>query len=225
LTPIQQSSDISKQREKVWLLTTGSFCPIHKDHIEMMISVKNFLESSVNYDVIGGYISPTHDCYVSSKMIYRGFPNISAKHRLKMIELLLSEYTEKWIQASDWEMTRDRFYDFPEVYSHFQKEFLKQNIKLIYVCGADHAINCGLLSTQSMHVTVVQRGSKPLYSGSPSVMIVSSSLSDKSSTEVRKLMTERKYNELCEMVGPSVKDYIIGNNSFDFPTVNSKNFL
>jgi len=115
-------------RKKVWLLTTGSFCPIHKDHIEMMITVKNYLESnqSLNCQVVGGYISPTHDSYVASKMNSRGFPNIAAEHRLEMIKLLLSEYNEDWLQASEWEMNRDRFYDFPQVYSHFDIELRKK---------------------------------------------------------------------------------------------------
>jgi len=193
----------------------------------MMRTVKNFLESNqkLNYQVMGGYISPTHDNYVGSKMNSRGFPNISALHRLQMINLLLSEYNEDWIQSSDWEMKRDRFYDFPEVYSHFEQELRKENIQLIYVCGADHAIHCGLLSSQGMYVVVVQRGSKPLHSTSPKVMVVSSSLSDRSSTEVRKLMTERKnypsiYSKmLSEMVGPKVANYIIENNSFGFQIV------
>lgn len=66
-TPVHKLQTTKFNVEKpVILLSTGSFSPLHDGHIHMMERAKEILESK-GYSVVGGYLSPSHDEYVSSK--------------------------------------------------------------------------------------------------------------------------------------------------------------
>ena len=58
-------------RENVVLIKTGSLNPIHRGHISNMIKTKKYLEEVHGFNVIGGYISPTHDHYVRGKLAHQ----------------------------------------------------------------------------------------------------------------------------------------------------------
>ncbi|CAF4131062.1 unnamed protein product, partial [Rotaria sp. Silwood2] len=52
------------------LITTGSFNPIHRSHLQNLLRVKQYLENECQppWNVLAGYLSPTHDSYVHSKL-------------------------------------------------------------------------------------------------------------------------------------------------------------
>jgi hypothetical protein len=54
-------------------------------HIEVFHAAKEHLEQNFPFQVVGGYISPCDDAYVSSK-IWKGF--IPAPHRYITIDLI-----------------------------------------------------------------------------------------------------------------------------------------
>ena len=56
-------------KEFALLLSTGSFSPIHSAHIDMMEAAKKEVEARYGIPVLGGYISPSHDGYVSTKFL------------------------------------------------------------------------------------------------------------------------------------------------------------
>jgi hypothetical protein len=49
------------------LLNTGSYCPVHLGHINLLHDSKEFLEKNFNYKILISYISPSNDNYVGSK--------------------------------------------------------------------------------------------------------------------------------------------------------------
>jgi hypothetical protein len=61
------------ERPAVVLLTTGAFSPVHSGHIQMMESARAELEAR-GYFVAGGYLSPSHDSYVSTKLGEQALP-------------------------------------------------------------------------------------------------------------------------------------------------------
>ena len=82
------------------LLTTGSFCPIHQGHIDMMINARKAVEAA-GYDVLGGYISPGHDEYITMKVKDKAIP-IHA--RLKQIQdLINANQLQDWLMPDSWE--------------------------------------------------------------------------------------------------------------------------
>ena len=98
------------------LLTTGSLNPIHSGHIDMMDYAKKELEG-LNYNVIGGFMSASHDSHVSTKTNY-----IRSNNRLEMIKLAVKESQPDWIECDEWECKQKDFIDYPQVCKEFSKE-------------------------------------------------------------------------------------------------------
>ena len=121
--------DKHEEEKLAILLTTGSLNPIHTGHIDMMNFAKTELESMGKYRVIGGFMSPSHDGYVSSKASY-----IRSDDRIKMIKLAVKDST--WIECDEWECNQDHFVDYPQVCQEFTRkinsgEFLEKIGKYI----------------------------------------------------------------------------------------------
>ncbi|KAJ3121448.1 Nicotinamide/nicotinic acid mononucleotide adenylyltransferase 2 [Physocladia obscura] len=150
----------------VVLVTTGAFCPIHNGHIEMLESAKSAIEANQSATVIAGFVSPTHDDYTSYKL---DALNVTASHRLEMCRLATCESI--WLDVDPWEARQRKFVDFPAVAKHLH-EYLNErcpqirallgagvNLRVAYVCGADHALKCSLRSLRDGGVAVVLRSS------------------------------------------------------------------
>jgi len=123
------------------LVSTGSYCPVHRMHLEMFELAKKCLEEKHDIEVLGGFLSPSHDRYVSSKL---GIESIPSSHRLKMCEI--SVQSSSWLAVSGWEASQDTFVDFPSV-TRLHDAVLKRHfpdtfIFVLYLCGADHIIKC-----------------------------------------------------------------------------------
>jgi nicotinic acid mononucleotide adenylyltransferase len=80
------------------LLTTGGFSPIHNGHIDMMELAKNEL-IQLGHPVLGGYLSPSHDSYVSTKD--NGAAQMLDEHRIRLCHEAVA--TNEWIMVDPWE--------------------------------------------------------------------------------------------------------------------------
>lgn len=118
------------------LFTTGAFSPIHNGHLAMMEKARE-IAMKEGYTVVGGYITPGHDSYVSSK--YDGAASISYHHRLAMAEIATRN---SWISVDPLACTYfPAEVNFTTVYSYLKK-FLEERIpgvELRYVCGSDNS--------------------------------------------------------------------------------------
>ena len=122
------------------LLSTGAFSPLHHGHLAMMEAAKKHLERQGKY-VIGGYLSPSHDSYVSKK--YGGTAALSAAHRIELCRQALSDHP--WLMVDPWESYYTpctiNFTNVIERLENYLDKHLphKQRLKIVYVCGSDNA--------------------------------------------------------------------------------------
>lgn len=99
-----------QQRKKAVILSCGSFCPIHRQHIHMVEMAKKHLEQKRGYEVLAAVLSPTPDATLRRKFWGKdGFlsgqePNppgfIHAYDRARLIELAAEG--RGWIKADLW---------------------------------------------------------------------------------------------------------------------------
>ncbi len=80
------------------LLTTGGFSPIHNGHIDMLELAKNKMMEQ-GHIVLGGYLSPSHDSYVSTK--HHGSASLLDAHRLRLCHEAVA--MSEWLMVDPWE--------------------------------------------------------------------------------------------------------------------------
>lgn len=80
------------------LLTTGGFSPIHNGHLDMMELAKNAMMEQ-GHLVLGGYLSPSHDSYVSTK--HDGTAALLDAHRLRLCHEAVA--MSEWLMVDPWE--------------------------------------------------------------------------------------------------------------------------
>jgi NAD+ synthetase len=124
------------------LVTTGSFCPLHTGHIDMMNSGKLLLEQS-GKTVLGGFIVPDHDSYVSRKC---GDKALNGPQRIQLAESLVRETNnDDWLVVDHWTaLYAPADINFTAVIDRIAAQLalhipIARSIEIIYVCGGDNA--------------------------------------------------------------------------------------
>ncbi|RIA97231.1 cytidylyltransferase-domain-containing protein [Glomus cerebriforme] len=164
LTNLSYLKSQSPSTTFIVLLTTGSMNPIHIQHYRNFEIAKRELESRLSVKVIAGYISPSQDLYVFSKL---GKYAIPIDKRIEMCKLAVNE--SNWIDVDLWESKSIRscleFIHFWEVLYRLSKflnehEEINCNIKVFYLCGSDHFMNTGVSRAVLRHHGLVVIGRK-----------------------------------------------------------------
>ncbi|KAF9979028.1 Nicotinamide/nicotinic acid mononucleotide adenylyltransferase 2 [Actinomortierella ambigua] len=104
------SDDLAK--EKIVVLLTGSFCPVHLQHTEILEAAKREIEASGNSVVLGGFLSPSHDSYVGAKL-WREALVLNSDQRIALCQA--QTQGSDWIDVDRWEANQEEFYDYYEV--------------------------------------------------------------------------------------------------------------
>ena len=65
------------------ILNTGSYCPVHRGHLQVLVQSKNFIEKNTNYRVIAMYLSPSNDEYVKDKAIRYNFEEFFLNYKTR----------------------------------------------------------------------------------------------------------------------------------------------
>lgn len=143
-------------RPVVVLLMTGSFNPVHRGHVESLEIARLELEQR-GYFVAGGYLSPSHDSYVSAKLGHKALP---APARLELCNIATAD--SDWLMASGWEAIGvDRAVNFTDVIIWLEA-YLARHIKhappvrVAYVFSSDHAAFARTFVSQGMCVCTVR---------------------------------------------------------------------
>src|SRR5574343_167580 len=138
-TPLVNISKPNTSKHCV-LVTTGSMCPIHDGHIQMVVRAKERLQSA-GYEVLGGYICPDHDSYVSRKT---GAGHINIYDRCVLVsEKIWENNLGDWLAVDPWygifnECDRN-FTDLVTRTKLYLKEHTGIETEIAYVCGGDVA--------------------------------------------------------------------------------------
>ncbi|MBI1215559.1 MAG: hypothetical protein GC185_07055 [Alphaproteobacteria bacterium] len=148
-----------KERRPLVLFSTGGFAPVHEGHIQMMEAARARMEEA-GFDVIGGFMAPAHDSYVSGKG--SGAENFPIGVRLELLAQALAE--NAWIEADPWmaQYTPGDL-NFTDIYARLQKYLAAQlpeggDIAIAYVFGADNARFARAFIAQGMAVCVNRPG-------------------------------------------------------------------
>lgn len=127
----------------VVLLTTGSFSPVHQGHLAMMEAARAEVEARGGR-VVGGYLSPSHDHYVSFKQGGAAARDIAS--RLAICQEAVAD--SDWLMVDPWEgryaPTALNFTDvIRRLEAYLAKVVPSRHLEVVYVFGSD---NCGFLA-------------------------------------------------------------------------------
>lgn len=226
-TPVSKLIDFNEKKENpVVLLSTGGFDPIHDGHIYMMEFAKEALEKK-GYHVIGGYLSPSHESYVSTKPYYK----INAYERLDLCQECVKD--SKWLMIDPWESiyvkTYINFTDIIQRLELYLKKHVNPNIQVAYVFGGDNSEFMYCFENKGIGICVEREGysekfdqMKKKFKGENNFFVNNKSIvSTYSSRNIRKRQGY-SYNE--QNYSKEDGDYVIRNEEM-IPLVNYKNFV
>ena len=167
------------------ILSTGSFCPLHDGHLEMMVKAREAVEKA-GYDVIGGYLAPDNDDYVLTKA------NVLNIHeRISIINSQIKEID--WIAVDPWSgVFRKYAENFTSLITHLEmyvERHFGREIPIFFVCGGDNARFMKTFELKGHCVVVERPGNdlgllRPYFDNKRRLLIYNNNKN--SSTEVRK---------------------------------------
>lgn len=157
-TPVSKiidNLDKTKSNNPVVLLTTGGFDPIHDGHLYMMDFAKKTLEEN-GYDVVGGYFSPSHDSYVTTKP----YSKTSSSERVALCQEIVKD--SNWLMIDPWESMYVKTYiNFTDVIQRLElylKKHVNSNIKVAYVFGGDNSEFMYCFENQGIGICIEREG-------------------------------------------------------------------
>ncbi|CAF0829696.1 unnamed protein product [Adineta steineri] len=233
-----QMRNLINSRQNCVLITTGSFNPVHPFHFQNLLRVKEYLEHEHQppMNVVAGYISPTHDSYVHSKLGDPAWIPVTDRCRLceEAVEYEGSKVSS-WIAVSRGESEwKDGFVDFGPVTENLrdylnstlveQENILKYPLRIIYVCGLDHYnkcsyvermaqqnnMSCAIIFRQGYDEQQINRSLKTANVIYISLSKERTRLPDVSSTQIRQYFENPnpKNMDIEKYMYPSVRDYM-----------------
>jgi hypothetical protein len=137
---IERNLSLPPRAHRCVLLTTGALNPVHRGHVAMFDKAERCLESEFGLEVVGGFLSPSHDQYLLGK--YGDSSKFfSAEKRIEMCIAATREHPI--LSVGTWESSvPDRWPDFPEVtqalVSALKARFAQEAPMVVYLCGEDH---------------------------------------------------------------------------------------
>lgn len=147
------------------LFAAGHFSPTHLGHVLMMHQAEKRL-LRLGYEVIGAFMSPSHDLSVLEDAKNRGAPELRSGFRIKLAELSTSQ--DGLVSVSSWEANQAKQLTdhevaaalFEAVNSVYGDLFEDECIRVFCVCGCDHMARNHLsrgLGAENLGVVIVPR--------------------------------------------------------------------
>eukprot|EP00656_Telonema_subtile_P038144 TRINITY_DN4276_c0_g1_i2.p1 TRINITY_DN4276_c0_g1~~TRINITY_DN4276_c0_g1_i2.p1 ORF type:complete len:244 (-),score=37.24 TRINITY_DN4276_c0_g1_i2:89-820(-) len=128
------------------VLTTGGMNPLHRGHVALLHQATAAL-TEVGYQVLGAWLSPSHDRYLQPKAKHLSTIGLSAAFRLEAARRTLQ--SDPLVEVGYWESAQPGSWpDYPQVCKalsvHLEAQALPGPVTVFYACGTDHALKCGL---------------------------------------------------------------------------------
>lgn len=134
------TSRVAKGKTPVVIVSLGSFNPVTKMHTSLMDSCRKAVNEMDGFEVIGGFMSPTHQKY--------GKPSLAPMHdRLNTLCLALRD--SSWVAPEVWECSQTEWTRTRVALEHFgaqlaawkvavgEAEPAEGLVKVLMVCGGD----------------------------------------------------------------------------------------
>ena len=184
------------------LLTTGAMNPVHRGHVGMLQAAADRARAA-GYHVLGSFISPSHDGYVQPKAASLGTFGLSARFRLEVARRAV--VSVPLVAVASWEADFvGSWPDFPVVCSALQAQ-TGGEVRVLYVCGTDHATKCGLWKgTRKFGVIVVPRPGEAVCMEMDNVLVSAPAAGDAasfSSTKLREAIRKRDEAAVLAFMG------------------------
>ena len=133
LLPLSHLKSPSPQEKLCVSVLSGTFSPVHLNHIQTLLLANDHLSSRMGYQVLGSFISPSSEN--SAKRKFKGGNNLfSLFDRVQMAKLAISNYPNFAVELVQSERYDILFQINHCLKSHFGEEF---KIEIFLVCGSD----------------------------------------------------------------------------------------
>ena len=201
---------------KAVILLTGALNPVHNGHLASLVHARAALEET-GIAVLAGVLSPSHETYVRPKMARTAGGRYWSTHDRLECCRRATEGSSDWIGVGAWESSGPHTFwpDFPVVCQALQAELASEglrDIRVYYVCGADHWKKCGLHRGMpgDLGLVVLPRdGVRAKSDPKKRIVAASSAPPAVSSTLIRRCLEGR--GPLPEgMLPPAVEEYLRG---------------
>jgi nicotinamide mononucleotide adenylyltransferase len=196
------------------LVSTGALNPVTLAHVAMFETAKAGLEAEFGFEVVGGFLSPSHDRYLEWKNPLWG--SSSAEKRLEMC--VAATQNHEFLSVGRWESSVVGYWPDFDAVTRALMDALKHRFsgdapEVLYLCGGDHFPN-----TQGRDlpgVCVVERDGQPgVTDEARNIYAIASDPDDRyremSSTRVRKALSDDDVKTLRSSLHPDVLTLLSG---------------
>lgn len=207
---------LSDTKTNIVLLLNGCFNPIHNNHIRLLEVAREHLHSLGRYNVVGGYLSPTHDASIERKL---AVVQATWQNRLDMCRIATRD--SSWIMVDAWQISRETNPGAQQAKAHL-KDFLQKSypsIEVVSVCGGDALPKLKPTFKKELVICITNRpiefdfhdwfhseAMKPFHDN---LMLIDDQLGVRhiSSTRIRQHISENMAEALRDDLHPSVLEY------------------
>jgi nicotinic acid mononucleotide adenylyltransferase len=199
--------NVPPHTEIVVLVLSGALSPIHLMHVDCLERSRQYLETFEKVPVVGGFICPSSDSYVSYKL---GMERILLDKRCHLTDLALA--SSSWISTNSWGWANAHGIVHQTQYM-LNMEFPEYKINVYLVAGADHVFKHRLFTGEQEKIFCIGRTEdtdkvKQALNNSVypnrNLILLDGGEEDISSTRVRKFILEENWDALTQFLHPDV---------------------
>jgi len=195
----EKSRVLRPGQQAVTLFTTGPMSPPHLGHVRRLEVAAQYFAAQ-RFGILATLLSPSDERWSRHKAC----GCLKNADKLSLCHLVETEL----VKVDDWEISQRSLMDFPDVRRHLvetvhQRLGESANIQIFYVCGADHAANCGLFE---LDWCVVLRRDGEACPDKCRAIVLDNHESNESSTAIRKAIQENQIETVRHMLHPAVYD-------------------
>ena len=210
-------SPSTDHRTNVVLLLNGCFNPVHQNHIRLLESAREHLDSLGLYHVMGGYLSPTHDAGIERKLAVL---HATWQDRLAMCRLAVED--SSWIMVDDWQISQEKNQGAQQGKQRLNDLLRRSDpsMQVVSICGGDALPKLKAAFKKELVICIINRpiqdfdfdewfqsaAIKPCHCN---ILLIYDHQSSKhiSSTSIRQRLSQNLHDSLVDDLHPSVLDY------------------